>query len=252
MTKRTEDDTQAAIVMIQGLSELNPEGDPRGLMDPTYTKACADWLPDRESETPLTLEGWKALREADDVGPAFARNIQDAVDPMVFLAVLRDRLVHTAGSAGVIISLISTLLDTFINAREMVWRTGDEPEDKGPQHLTIEEAADALPTVEMLNGLGRDDSIDLLYGRVDDALWAGDADKAWPHLETWVGTLNPNDLSTELLVGILVSLLPMRNQRQPWYSTRSARVEATLQSRELQDRQEGLLRGLGPHSEVQP
>jgi hypothetical protein len=121
------DETRATVLgVIEKLGEMNPDGDPHGMIDPPFTAACRAFDSDRETKTPLTLEEWKRLtltRETEDYAAAFSRDIADATDPLVFLAVLRDRLVHTAGCSDVIITLISGFLDPHIDARTMTWRT---------------------------------------------------------------------------------------------------------------------------------
>jgi len=111
------------VLFIRDLGTMNPEGDPHGMIDPQFTKACRDYDPDRETETPLTLEEWKSLRESGDYNTAFSRDILDATDPLVFLAVLRDRMVFASGCSDMVITLISSLLDPLIEAHSMTWRT---------------------------------------------------------------------------------------------------------------------------------
>jgi hypothetical protein len=111
-----------AIKVIRRMADLNPDGDPHGAIDPPYTKLCRDYDPDRETETPLTLEEWKALRDAEDFDAALSRDILDATNPFVFLAVLRDRLVHASGCSGFVISVISVMVDPHIDSRTMTWR----------------------------------------------------------------------------------------------------------------------------------
>ena len=240
------DSRTSALELIRALSKMNPTGDLHGSMDPPFTKACAEFDPDMKTETPLTLEEWKVLREGGNYSAALSRNILDATDPFVFLAVLRDRLVHVAGSTEGVIAVISAVLDAHINSRTMNW-VEDDPPPPPPRHITVQESAAALPTVEMLIGLDVDEAIDLLYNATDDALWAGHYEGgAWPHLESWVATIEPSDLSTELVVAFLCGLLAMRNANQPWYATWYARARTVLLERESPERMRGLLDGLGP------
>ena len=113
-------------------------------------------------------------------------------------------------------------------------------------HLTVEEAARNLPTARELMGLpDPDQALDRLFDSVDDALWAGHEDQAWPHLEAWVTNIDPSDLSTVLVVGVLSILLPMRDRNQPWYTAWYARAEAVLRERRPDELTE-LVRGFEP------
>jgi hypothetical protein len=112
-----------AVEFIGGLGKMNPSGDRHGSIDPPFTKMCRDFDPERQTKTPLTLEEWKGLtRDSDDMDKPFGRDILDATDPLVFLAVLRDRLVFTSGAAGNIIRMISIVVDPHIEAHSMTWR----------------------------------------------------------------------------------------------------------------------------------
>lgn len=112
--------------LIEALGNANPSGDPHGIIDPPFTKACRDFLArEGEPENPLTLAEWKNLtRERNDVDAAFKREILDAENALVFLVVLRDRLVFTAGCADVVISIISSVVDPHINPHILEWTNG--------------------------------------------------------------------------------------------------------------------------------
>lgn len=113
---------EEAIDFIRKMSMLNADGDPHGLIDPLYTKACKDFDPNRKPERPLTLDEWRGLtRERDDFEPALSRDILDATDPFVFLVVLRDRMVFSAGCADAVISIISVIVDPHIDRRTLQW-----------------------------------------------------------------------------------------------------------------------------------
>lgn len=119
-------DRQQAIESARGITDVlakcNPTNDRHGLMDKEFCDQCAAFLArTEEPKNPLTLAEWKALREAHDYGAAFSRNILDAEDIFVFLFVLRDRLVHVAGCADMIISTISMVIDDHINPRTVEW-----------------------------------------------------------------------------------------------------------------------------------
>jgi len=104
--------------LIEKLSELNPEGDPHGSLDPMYTKWCRDFAARATApEKPLTLEEWKAYREAGDLDGAYGRDPLTADAPDTFLFVLRDHLVFTAGSTSFVINVISSFLDDHVNPR---------------------------------------------------------------------------------------------------------------------------------------
>ena len=108
-------DLNTIITMFAG---LNPSNDPHGSMDKVFCDQCRDFVARAGTpETPLTLEEWKALRESGDYDAAFRRDILDAESPEVFLFVLRDRLVHTAGSTDFVISAISGFIDSIIDPR---------------------------------------------------------------------------------------------------------------------------------------
>lgn len=109
-----------AIEFITKLSAFNPTGDPHGAIDPQFTKACRDYDPKRKPEKELTLEEWKTLRD-NNVGDAFARDIGDAIDPFVFLVVLRDRLVFAGGCSDLVIRLINVIVDPHIVPGRLEW-----------------------------------------------------------------------------------------------------------------------------------
>ncbi|MDB4278002.1 hypothetical protein N9917_00070 [Deltaproteobacteria bacterium] len=116
---------EATIDMIKGMGELNPTGDPHGSIDPQFTKACREFDPDYQTETPLTLEEWRELTRGEDSGydKPFARDIKDAVDPFVFLAVLRDRMVFASGCTDQMIRIIGIFVNQRIDSHTMTWRT---------------------------------------------------------------------------------------------------------------------------------
>jgi len=204
-----------AVKMIEGLGGLNPTGDSHGSIDPQFTQACKDYDPDRETSTPLTLEEWRELTRGEGAGydAPFARNIQDATDPFVFLAVLRDRLVHTSGCADNIIRIISTIVDPHIVARTMTWQT-DEPEappvvDEGPKRdRTLGPCLD----LEKLYSLKKNQALDYLYNEVDDALYAGHDDQCWPDIEALLEQADLDRMSLTLQVGFLTITLPVKTK----------------------------------------
>jgi hypothetical protein len=118
-----EEGREAACEIIEKMGDLNPEGDPHGLIDPSFTRVCREWSPSRETDTVLTLEEWRRMtREVEDFDAALGREILDATDPLVFLVILRDRLVFSSGCADVIITLINCFVDPYIVPRELVWQ----------------------------------------------------------------------------------------------------------------------------------
>jgi hypothetical protein len=241
----TQADLDSATQLIKALADMNPSADPHGLMDRPFTEACGNWSPEREPTPPLTLEEWKTLtRDNNDVGAAFSRDIQDAENALVFLVVLRDRLVHTAGSTDGIIQVISAVTNPFINARTMTWRTPEE--DNTPKAPVVDVDEIELPSVETLMSLKDRKALDLLFRTVDDALWAGDPAQDWSHIDSWVSNIDPNDLTTGLIVGMLSILLPMRDRNQSWYTTWYHRAETVLKAREPAQRVERLLTGFQP------
>lgn len=241
------------VQLIMLLASLNPGGDPRGVIDPEYTAACAAFDPDRKTETPLLLEEWKALRESGDYTAAFSRNILDAVHPAVFLVVLRDRMVHTAGCVDPVIGLISDVVDRFVDTHHMVWKDDAWVEATSVEVTTesgssVQETAAALPSAEKLKDLSPRRALDLLFQTTDDALWAGHhAGGDWSHLDAWLGNLDPAGMPTQLIVGVLSALYPMRGSS--WYSTWFYRARTVLLERESPVRVNRLLMGFQPPEE---
>jgi hypothetical protein len=114
---------EVAIEFIKNMAGLNPEGDRHGSIDPVFRQACEDYDPDYQTDTPLTLDEWRKLtRESEGYDAPFARDIKDATDPFVFLAVLRDRMVFASGCTDMVIRLIGIVVDPHIQSRTMTWR----------------------------------------------------------------------------------------------------------------------------------
>jgi hypothetical protein len=99
-----------------------------------------------------------------------------------------------------------------------------------------------LPSTEELNALDADSAIDLLFRQVDDALFAGDADKTWPDLDEWSREVDPEGLSIALIVGVLSITFPVRGEewRKAWFDRAKTTLEVLAP-----ERAERLLRHLG-------
>lgn len=107
-----------------------------------------------------------------------------------------------------------------------------------PMALPSHEELIRLETEERRGGRG---ALDVLYDAVDTALHEGHDAQEWPRLAKWSEDLHPGELSTQLIVGVLVTTLPVHTQ--PWRQTWAKRAAAVLEKREG-CRAEALLRGL--------
>lgn len=98
-----------------------------------------------------------------------------------------------------------------------------------------------LPSAEELSALDEESGLDLLFDAVDDALWAGHDNQDWSDIERWLKQLDPNDLSSTLIVGVLSTTLSVKHlaSRKRWFE----KAEAVFYKR-CPDRAHRILRGL--------
>lgn len=86
----------------------------------------------------------------------------------------------------------------------------------------------ALPTAADMMALPNARGLDLLFDAVDSALWAGGDREEWPAVESWLDGLDPADLSSTLIVGVLSITLPVKTlpSRVRWVPRARAALEA--------------------------
>ena len=113
--------------IIRYFSTCNPDDSRHGLLDKHLYESCADFIKRTEpgaipEADPLTLEEWCSFRECNDVSGAYARK-NNAIDPWVFLFVLRDTIAYTAGGSPIVVTVISGFIDSVIDRRCCEWIT---------------------------------------------------------------------------------------------------------------------------------